>query len=75
MNGTKRDKSGLKLYTDLLKNPEAITPIEKEYTKHVCHLYVVRHKERKKLTIFGLFTESKHILSDSCSHAESIQNM
>lgn len=38
-----------KLYSDLLKNTEVITPIEKEYAKHVYHLYVVRHKERDKI--------------------------
>jgi dTDP-4-amino-4,6-dideoxygalactose transaminase len=38
-----------KLYSDLLKNTEVITPIEKENAKHVYHLYVVRHKERDKL--------------------------
>ena len=44
-----RRRNLAKLYSDLLKNTEVITPIEKEYAKHVYHLYVVRHKERDKL--------------------------
>ena len=38
-----------KLYNERLENMEAITPIEKEYAKHVYHLYVIRHKQRDKL--------------------------
>jgi dTDP-4-amino-4,6-dideoxygalactose transaminase len=38
-----------KLYTDLLSKTEVTTPIEKEYAKHVYHLYVIRHKHRDKL--------------------------
>ena len=38
-----------KLYNELLENTEIITPIEKEWAKHVYHLYVIRHKERDKL--------------------------
>jgi len=45
----KKRRKLAKLYSDLLENTEAITPIEKEYAKHVYHLYVVRHKERDKL--------------------------
>jgi dTDP-4-amino-4,6-dideoxygalactose transaminase len=44
----KRRKTA-KLYTDLLKNTEVTTPIEKEYAKHVYHLYVIKHKRRDKL--------------------------
>jgi dTDP-4-amino-4,6-dideoxygalactose transaminase len=38
-----------KLYSELLNNSGVITPIEKEYAKHVFHLYVIRHKQRDKL--------------------------
>jgi dTDP-4-amino-4,6-dideoxygalactose transaminase len=43
-----------KLYTELLSNSDVITPIEKEYAKHVYHLYVVRHKQREKLQSYLL---------------------
>jgi dTDP-4-amino-4,6-dideoxygalactose transaminase len=38
-----------KLYNELLGNTDVITPVEKEYAKHVYHLYVIKHKERDKL--------------------------
>jgi dTDP-4-amino-4,6-dideoxygalactose transaminase len=38
-----------KIYNALLESSSAIRPIEKEYAKHVYHLYVIRHKERDKL--------------------------
>ncbi|MCK4262382.1 DegT/DnrJ/EryC1/StrS family aminotransferase, partial [bacterium] len=38
-----------KLYNDLLADAAVITPLEREYAKHVYHLYVVRTKERDKL--------------------------
>jgi dTDP-4-amino-4,6-dideoxygalactose transaminase len=38
-----------KLYEDLLRNPDLVTPIEKEYAKHVYHLYVIMHNDRDKL--------------------------
>jgi dTDP-4-amino-4,6-dideoxygalactose transaminase len=44
----KRRKTA-KLYTDLLSKTEVITPLEKDYAKHVYHLYVIRHKNRDKL--------------------------
>jgi dTDP-4-amino-4,6-dideoxygalactose transaminase len=44
----KRRKTA-KLYTDLLNNTEVTTPIEKEYAKHVYHLYVIKHEQRNKL--------------------------
>ena len=44
----KRRKTA-KLYTDLLSKTEVKTPIEKEYARHVYHLYVIRHKHRDKL--------------------------
>ena len=37
------------LYYELLKDTELVTPLEKENSKHVYHLYVVRHKERDNL--------------------------
>ncbi len=36
-------------YDELLEDSDIITPIEREYAKHVYHLYVIRHKERDKL--------------------------
>ena len=38
-----------KLYNELLEDSDVITPIEKEWAKHVYHLYVIRHRERNKL--------------------------
>jgi dTDP-4-amino-4,6-dideoxygalactose transaminase len=37
------------LYTKLLETSGARAPIEREYSKHVYHLYVIRHKQRDKL--------------------------
>lgn len=37
------------LYNEKLKGLDVITPIEKNYNKHVYHLYVVRVKNRQKL--------------------------
>lgn len=37
------------LYNEKLKNADIVTPIEKNYNKHVYHLYVVRTKNRQKL--------------------------
>jgi dTDP-4-amino-4,6-dideoxygalactose transaminase len=37
------------LYNELLQGTSALTPLEKEYAKHVYHLYVMRHPERDKL--------------------------
>ena len=36
-------------YNELLKETNMITPVEKEYAKHVYHLYVIRSKDRGKL--------------------------
>lgn len=37
-------------YNELLRDfDDVITPVEKEWAKHVYHLYVIRHKERDKL--------------------------
>lgn len=38
-----------KLYDALLDNTDIVTPVEREYAKHVYHLYVVRHKRRNEL--------------------------
>lgn len=38
-----------KLYNELLAETGAITPIEREYAKHVYHLYVIRVKDREGL--------------------------
>ena len=38
-----------KLYDEILENTDVTVPIEREYAKHVYHLYVIRHKKRDKL--------------------------
>jgi len=38
-----------KLYNELLKDSNVILPVEKNYAKHVYHLYVIRSKNRDKL--------------------------
>lgn len=38
-----------KLYDELLGNSNVTIPVQKEYAKHVYHLYVIRCKERDKL--------------------------
>jgi dTDP-4-amino-4,6-dideoxygalactose transaminase len=38
-----------KLYNEILGNTEVTVPIEREYAKHVYHLYAVRRKKRDKL--------------------------
>ncbi len=42
-------RSRAKLYNDLLAGTNIITPLEREYAKHVYHLYVIRTKERDEL--------------------------
>lgn len=37
------------LYNGLLEDCDVVTPVEKEYKKHVYHLYVIRVKKRQKL--------------------------
>ena len=37
------------LYNERLESSGVIIPTEKEYARHVYHLYVIRHKERAKL--------------------------
>jgi len=38
-----------KLYNELLKNTEILTPVEKKYAKHVYHQYVIRLRNRNVL--------------------------
>ena len=37
------------LYDELLTDSAVVKPVEKDYAKHVYHLYVIRSKERDKL--------------------------
>lgn len=37
------------IYDELLKGCDVMTPVEKEYNKHVYHLYVIRAKKRQEL--------------------------
>ncbi|MCD6222086.1 MAG: DegT/DnrJ/EryC1/StrS family aminotransferase [Thermoplasmata archaeon] len=41
-----------RLYNELLADLDIILPFEKEWAKHVYHLYVIRHPERDKLKEF-----------------------
>ena len=43
-----RRKNAL-IYNELLKDCDAVIPVEKKYNKHVYHLYVIRVKNRQKL--------------------------
>ena len=43
-----RRKNAL-IYNEKLKNIDVIMPVEKDYNKHVYHLYVIRVKNRQKL--------------------------
>jgi len=45
----KKRRSVTKLYNELLKDSDVILPIEKNYARHVYHLYVIRSKNRDKL--------------------------
>lgn len=38
-----------RLYNEFLEDSKVITPTEKEYAKHVYHLYVIRYEKRNKL--------------------------
>jgi dTDP-4-amino-4,6-dideoxygalactose transaminase len=38
-----------RLYDDLLDHDSVTTPVEKEYIKHVFHLFVIMHNERDRL--------------------------
>lgn len=45
----KKRKKLAGIYNELLEGVSAIKPVEKEYAKHVYHLYVIRSKKRDKL--------------------------
>ena len=38
-----------RIYDSALEKTDVVTPKEEEYTKHVYHLYVIRHKQRDRL--------------------------
>lgn len=40
------------LYNEFLENSDVVIPKEKEYAKHVYHLYVIRSKYRDKLQVY-----------------------
>ncbi len=42
-------RKNAKIYDEMLKDCDAAIPIEKDYNKHVYHLYVIRVKNRQKL--------------------------
>jgi dTDP-4-amino-4,6-dideoxygalactose transaminase len=44
-----RRRTNAKLYNELLSDAQVTTPIEKEYAKHVYHLYVITSNERDML--------------------------
>jgi dTDP-4-amino-4,6-dideoxygalactose transaminase len=44
-----RRRRTAKLYNELLSNANVTTPLEREYARHVYHLYVITHNERDKL--------------------------
>ena len=46
---TEMRRKNAKLYNELFEGSDVITPTEKDYNKHVYHLYVIRAKERQKL--------------------------
>jgi len=46
---TEKRRELAKIYNDLLADTGIVVPIEKEYAKHVYHLYVIRTRERDKL--------------------------
>ncbi len=48
-NWNNKRRKNANLYDELLEESNVITPIEKEYAKHIYHLYVIRSKNRDKL--------------------------
>ncbi len=44
-----RRRKVAKLYYELVSSTSVIKPVEKEYAKHVFHLYVIRHSQRDRL--------------------------
>ncbi len=55
-----RRRKTAKLYSDLLEDTNITTPIEREYAKHVYHLYVITHNERDKLQNYLLKKGFRH---------------
>jgi len=47
-----RRREVARLYNEGLKNIDVVTPVERDYNKHVYHLYVIRTKERDRLKEF-----------------------
>lgn len=45
----KRRRKDAKIYNDLLKNENVVTPLEKEWAYHVYYMYAIRSKSRDKL--------------------------
>lgn len=48
-NWNKKRREHAQKYNQLLEKTDIITPIEKEYSKHIYHLYVIRSKKRDYL--------------------------
>ena len=46
---TEMRRKNAKLYNELFSGSDVISPVEKDYNRHVYHLYVVRVKNRQKL--------------------------
>ncbi len=46
---TEMRRKNAKLYNELFEGSDVITPTEKDYNRHVYHLYIVRVKNRQKL--------------------------
>ncbi len=49
---TNSRRKNAELYNELLKDIDVITPIEKEYAKHVYHIYQIRTKKRDSMQEF-----------------------
>jgi dTDP-4-amino-4,6-dideoxygalactose transaminase len=45
-------RESARLYDQLLKESEAVCPIEKDYAKHIYYLYVIRSRKRDRLQTF-----------------------
>ncbi len=48
----KKRRRNAKLYNELLKEADVVCPVEKEYARHVYHLYVIRSRRRDRLQAF-----------------------
>lgn len=42
-------RKNAKIYNELLEGVDVVLPVEKEYNRHVYHLYVIRAKQRQRL--------------------------